>query len=183
MPDTQWVVIRSGTELGNGVEIDANASIGVAGFERGFTREDLDPWLPLGGRVQLGDSVFVGANTIVGRAQMRDTVIGAGSKIDALVYVGHGVRIGQWCRIAGQAGFSGNTVVEDDVIIGGQVGTADGTRIGKKAFVLSRSGVVSSVGEGQKVGGFPALPERQWKRQVVLLRQLPELWKKLRQRL
>lgn len=173
------VVLRSGTEIGDEVEVDSNAVLASAGFQRGFKKETLEI-NPLCGGVRIGNKAFVGALSHISKSVANETTIGEGTKIDALVYIGHGVKIGKHCRIAGQSGLSGDVKIEDEVSIGGQCGLADDVRVGKKAFIASRSGVLKNVEEGAYVVGTPAIDVKLWKRIQVLLRNLPSLWEKIK---
>ena len=78
--------------------------------------------VPQLGRVVLEDDVEIGANTTIDRGSLHDTVIGAGSRLDNLVQIGHNVRVGRGCVIVSQAGISGSTVLEDHVMVAGQAG-------------------------------------------------------------
>lgn len=173
------VVLRGGTVIRDDVEIDANAVISSSGFERGFKKGTLN-MIAMCGEVIIEDEVFVGALTNVAKPSLKETIVKEGTKIDALVYVGHGVEIGKHCRIAGQSGLSGNVKIEDEVSIGGQCGLADGVKVGKRAFIASRSGVLKDVEEGAYVVGTPAIDVKLWKRIQVLIRNLPSLWEKIR---
>ncbi|MBE0461278.1 MAG: UDP-3-O-(3-hydroxymyristoyl)glucosamine N-acyltransferase [Candidatus Aminicenantes bacterium] len=173
------VVLRGGVELGDNVEIDANASIGTTGFERGFTKDKLDI-LPLNAGVKIKKNVFIGANSIICKGTTLETIVGNGSKIDGMVYIAHGVKIGKFCRIAGQSGISGKSFIDNEVSIGGQVGIDDNIYIGKKAFIASRSGVIKKVGKNEIVAGFPSLERNKWKKIQVIIRKLPEIWEKIK---
>jgi UDP-3-O-[3-hydroxymyristoyl] glucosamine N-acyltransferase len=99
-------------------------------------------------------------------------VIGEGSKIDNLVQIGHNVSIGRHCLLAGQVGVAGSAAIGDRAILGGKVGVADHLTIGEGAVLAAGSGVMANVGPGERWGGYPALPARDWMRSVVLLRRL-----------
>ena len=172
-------VIRGGAEIGNDVEIDANVSIATTGFERGFSRDKLNI-LPLNAGVKLKNGVFVGANCIICKGTTLETVVGKGSKIDAMVYIAHGVKIGDHCRIAGQSGIAGKSMIDNEVSIGGQVGIDDNINIGKNAFIVSRSWVKKNVRMNEHVAGSPALDTKKWKKIQVIIRNLPEMWEKLK---
>jgi UDP-3-O-[3-hydroxymyristoyl] glucosamine N-acyltransferase len=103
---------------------------------------------------------------------MLDTVIGAGSRLDNLVQIGHNVRIGRLCVIVAQAGISGSTIVEDHVMIAGQAGLIGHLRIGAKARIGAQAGVMSDVAAGMEVLGSPAVAVKEFFRQVVTLRRL-----------
>jgi UDP-3-O-[3-hydroxymyristoyl] glucosamine N-acyltransferase len=103
---------------------------------------------------------------------VHDTVIGAGSRLDNLVQIGHNVRIGRGCVIVSQAGISGSTVLEDYVMLGGQAGLTGHLRIGRKARIGAQAGVMSDVPAEADVVGSPAQPLREFFRQVALLRRM-----------
>ena len=130
--------------------------LGADGF--GFVFSELQyEKFPQIGRVEIGDRVEIGANSCVDRAALGVTSIGAGTKLDNLVHVGHNCRIGRHVVIAAQTGFSGGVVVEDYAIIGGQVGIGDKARIESRAILGSGSGVLTSkiVRAGQVMWGTP----------------------------
>lgn len=70
------------------------------------------------GRVVLEDDVFVGANSVIQRGRIDQTVIGKGTMISSLCVVGHNTIIGQNCSIAIQAGISGSVRIGDRCWIG-----------------------------------------------------------------
>jgi UDP-3-O-[3-hydroxymyristoyl] glucosamine N-acyltransferase len=123
-------------------------------------------------RVIIQDNVEIGANTTIDRGQIRDTVIGEGTKIDNLVQIGHNVTIGRFCLLASQTGISGSTEVGDYVMMGGQVGISDNKKIGNGVVLAGRAGVTSDVPNNQRWGGFPARPVRDWLKAEAVLRQL-----------
>jgi UDP-3-O-[3-hydroxymyristoyl] glucosamine N-acyltransferase len=176
-------IIGSGVVLGNDCAIGANScisyaiigarvqiatgvSIGGQGF--GFVPTANGRLrIPQLGRVIIEDDVEIGANCAVDRGSTGDTVIGAGTVLDNLVQIAHNVRLGRNCVICGQVGIAGSTVVGDGVMIGGQAGISDHLHIGSGARIASKSGVIRDVKEGEAVGGYPAMPVRQWHRQTA----------------
>jgi UDP-3-O-[3-hydroxymyristoyl] glucosamine N-acyltransferase len=157
--------------LGARVYIYPGARIGQEGF--GFaTTEAGFLTVPQLGRVILEDDVEVGANSTIDRGSAQDTVIGAGSRLDNLVQIGHNVRLGRCCVIVAQAGVSGSTVLEDFVMVGGQAGLTGHLRIGRRARIGAQAGVMADVPDAAEVVGSPALPVRTFFRQVALLRRL-----------
>jgi UDP-3-O-[3-hydroxymyristoyl] glucosamine N-acyltransferase len=128
--------------------------------------------IPQLGRVIIQDDVEIGTNTTIDRGSIRDTVIGEGSKIDNLVQIGHNVLIGRHCLLAGQVGISGSVTIGDYAVLGGKVGIADHITIGEGAVFAAGSGVITDVAAGQRWGGYPAMPAREWMRGFVLLRRL-----------
>jgi len=157
--------------LGDRVYVYAGARIGQDGF--GFaTTPDGFLTVPQLGRVLLEDDVEVGANSTIDRGSARDTVIGAGSRLDNLVQIGHNVRLGRCCIVMGQAGIAGSTILEDFVVIAAQAGLTGHLRIGRKARIGAQAGVMADVGGGLDVIGSPAQPSREFFRGVVALRKL-----------
>ena len=102
----------------------------------------------------------------------RDTVIGAGSRLDNLVQIGHNVVLGRCCVIVAQVGISGSTVLEDFVRVGGQAAMAGHLRIGQGAEIGAQAGVMSNLDPGAKVLGSPAQLKRDFFRQIAMLRKM-----------
>ncbi len=157
--------------LGARVRIYPGARIGQDGF--GFATSAAGFLsVPQLGRVILEDDVEVGANATIDRGSVHDTIIGAGSRLDNLVQIGHNVRLGRCCVIVSQAGISGSTVLGDHVMVAGQAGLIGHLSIGRKARIGAQAGVMSDVADGADVVGSPAQPVRELFRQVALLRKL-----------
>ncbi len=153
--------------MGKRCQIHAGVRLGNRGF--GFT---LDPEgyldVPQLGRVIIGDEVEIGANSTVDRGAGPDTVIGAGSKIDNLVQIGHNVQIGSGCVLVAQSGVAGSSQLDDYVMLGAQGGIAGHLRIGKGAQIAAQSGVMRDVEPGASVCGAPAIPIRDFFRMVSI---------------
>ena len=157
--------------LGDRVTLYPGARIGQDGF--GFAVSDAGfVSVPQLGRVILQDDVEVGANSTIDRGSAQDTVIGAGSRLDNLVQIGHNVRLGRCCIVVAQAGVSGSTELEDFVTIAAQAGLIGHIRIGRKARVGAQAGVMSDVDAGADVIGSPAMPFREFFRNVATLKRL-----------
>ncbi|HEX2116850.1 MAG TPA: UDP-3-O-(3-hydroxymyristoyl)glucosamine N-acyltransferase [Alphaproteobacteria bacterium] len=157
--------------IGARVEIGSCCTIGGPGFgfvasAGGLLR------VPQLGRVVIEDDVKIDANCAVDRGANGDTVIGTGTVIDNLVQIGHNVRIGRHCAIAGQTGIAGSTEIGDGVLIGGQVAISDHLKIGAGARIALKSGVCRDVEPGSSVGGYPAVPVQRWHRQTATLGRL-----------
>jgi UDP-3-O-[3-hydroxymyristoyl] glucosamine N-acyltransferase len=161
----------SHTLAGARVYIYPGARVGQEGFGFAMTVQGFVT-VPQLGRVILEDDVEVGANSTIDRGSAQDTVIGAGSRLDNLVQIGHNVRLGRCCVIVAQAGISGSTVLEDFVMIGGQGGLTGHLRIGRKARIGAQAGVMADVPAGAEVVGSPSMPVREFFRQVAVLRRL-----------
>jgi UDP-3-O-[3-hydroxymyristoyl] glucosamine N-acyltransferase len=157
--------------LGARVFVYPGARIGQEGFGFAPTKAGFIT-APQLGRVVLEVDVEVGANTTIDRGATQDTVIGAGSRLDNLVQIGHNVVLGRCCVIVAQAGIAGSTVLEDFVQVGGQVAMDGHLRIGKGARIGAQSGVMWDIPPGVDVVGFPAQPKREYFRQVAALRRM-----------
>jgi UDP-3-O-[3-hydroxymyristoyl] glucosamine N-acyltransferase len=173
------VTLYPGTEIGNRVRIHSGTVIGSDGF--GYVAEAGRHLKVLQiGKVVIRDDVEIGANVTIDRGALGSTIIGRGTKIDNLVQIGHNVVTGENCLIVSQVGISGSTKLGDDVILAGQVGLAGHLKIGNRACVAAQSGVMRNIPDGEKWLWTPALPDRQAKRQMLALQQLPELLRRVR---
>ena len=168
------VVVYPGTVIGKACLIHSGVILGGDGF--GFaTRSGLHRKIPQVGRVVVEDQVEIGANTTVDRGALGETRIGAGSKIDNLVMIAHGVTIGPSCLLAGQAGIAGSTRLGKGVTFAGQAGAAGHLSIGDGSVVAAKSAVFSDIPEGSFVAGIPATDHREWKKRVAVEKRLPEM--------
>ncbi len=157
--------------IGARVRIFPGVRIGQEGFGFATTASGFLT-VPQLGRVLIEDDVEVGANTTIDRGSAHDTVIGAGSRLDNLVQIGHNVRLGRCCVIVAQAGISGSSVLEDFVMVGGQAGLTGHLRIGRRARIGAQAGIMSDVAEAADVVGSPAMPTREFFRVVATMRRL-----------
>jgi UDP-3-O-[3-hydroxymyristoyl] glucosamine N-acyltransferase len=157
--------------LGARVYVYPGARIGQEGFGFAITAEGFLS-VPQLGRVVLEDDVEVGANSTIDRGSLHDTFIGAGSRLDNLVQIGHNVRLGRGCVIVSQAGISGSTILEDHVMLGGQAGLTGHLRIGRRARIGAQAGVMADVPSGADVVGSPAQPVRAFFREIAAIRRL-----------
>jgi len=174
------VVIYARTQIGHRVAIHAGTVIGSDGYGYVFDQGRHLKMLQVG-NVIIHDDVEIGANTAIDRAALGSTVIGQGTKIDNLVHVAHNVIIGQHCLIMGQVGFAGSTRLGDYCVIASQSGISGHLKLGRQVTVGGKSGVMRDVPDGETVLGFPAVPDKQAKRQWVAIQKLPEMMLKLRQ--
>jgi UDP-3-O-[3-hydroxymyristoyl] glucosamine N-acyltransferase len=156
--------------LGARVRLFPGARVGQDGFGFAVTQQGFHS-VPQLGRVVLEDDVEVGANTTIDRGSAHDTVIGAGSRLDNLVQIGHNVRLGRCCVIVSQAGISGSTVLGDFVQVGGQAGFVGHVRIGDRARIGAQAGVTGDVEAGAEFVGSPAEPKRDFFRMYAWLRR------------
>lgn len=164
-------VTLSHAVIGERVIILPGARIGQDGFGFAVGPNGFES-VPQLGRVVLEHDVEIGANTTIDRGSVNDTVIGAGSRLDNLVQIGHNARLGRCCIVVSQAGISGSTVLEDYVTIAAQAGLIGHIRIGEKARIGAQCGVMSDVESGADVIGSPAMPFREFFRNVAVLRKL-----------
>jgi UDP-3-O-[3-hydroxymyristoyl] glucosamine N-acyltransferase len=173
------VVVREGVRIGARVTLHAGAVIGSDGFGY-LPLPDGARKIPQVGTVVLEDDVEIGANSTIDRAALGATLVGRGTKIDNLVMVGHGCRVGPHCLLAGQVGLAGSTRVGTGVMMGGQVGLAGHLEIGDGAQLAARAAVHTDVPPGAIFGGFPATEIRRWRRIVATLPSLPPALRRLR---
>lgn len=131
------------------------------------------------GRVVIEDAVEIGANCTIDRGVSADTIIGAGTKMDNLVHIGHDTVVGKNCLFAGQVGIAGATTIEDNVILWGQVGVSKTLTIGKDAVIYAQSGVKDSIPGGKVYFGSPVEDAREKMKEFVWIKRIPQLWEKV----
>jgi UDP-3-O-[3-hydroxymyristoyl] glucosamine N-acyltransferase len=173
------VSVRDGVQVGNRVILHDGVVLGSDGF--GFVRQPDGTHfkIPQNAGVVIEDDVEIGANTTIDRPAIGETRICAGTKIDNLVQIAHGVTVGRRVLFASQVGIAGSTVVEDDVVLAGQVGVAGHIRIGKAAKATAQTGIPNSIEPAELVSGYPAIPNRDWLKSSAVFRQLPALRKRV----
>ena len=169
------VSIRERVVLGHRIVVQDGAVIGADGFGFARRRDGGHEKIPQVGRVVIEDDVEIGANTTIDRPAVGETRIGAGSKIDNLVQVAHGVQVGRNVLLAAQVGIAGSTVLEDQVTLAGQVGVAGHLTIGKGTIATAQTGIPNSVDAGSFISGYPAIANREWLKASAVFRKLPEL--------
>ncbi|MDO9103909.1 MAG: UDP-3-O-(3-hydroxymyristoyl)glucosamine N-acyltransferase [Methylovulum sp.] len=174
-----YAVIYDNVIVGNNVIIHSGAIIGADGFGYKF-RNHQHIKVPQVGDVVIGDNVEIGANTCVDRGALGSTTIGAGSKIDNLVQIGHNNKIGDHVILCGQVGISGSCHIGDYAVLAGSAGIADHVTIGQGAVIMARSGVAGNVSANAHMFGSPAKDKRVAYKEQVALSKLPELLKKVK---
>jgi UDP-3-O-[3-hydroxymyristoyl] glucosamine N-acyltransferase len=172
-------VVRENCVLGDYVTLENGAIVGSDGF--GFAKNEAGQWekIPQSGPVKLGDRVDVQANACIDRATVGSTVIGDGTKIDNLVQIGHGSKVGENTLVCAQTGLAGSSVVGNNVILAGQTGIAGHCTVGDGVILTAQSAVSHDVQPGKMISGSPGFDNRVWLRAVSIFQRLPELLKRL----
>ncbi|HVZ97644.1 MAG TPA: UDP-3-O-(3-hydroxymyristoyl)glucosamine N-acyltransferase [Chitinophagaceae bacterium] len=176
------VSIYDHTVIGNHVEIHSGTVIGSDAFYLN-SKKNREVWykkMPSCGCVIIEDDVEIGANCTIDRGVSDATIIGKGSKFDNLVHIGHEVVIGKNCILAAQVGIAGGTTLGDGVILWGQVGVNKTITIGDNAVVMGQAGVTSSIEGNKMYWGTPTEEFMTKRRELVLLKRLPEIWEKVK---
>ena len=169
--------IRERVHIGNRVVVQDGAVVGSDGFGFATNPDGTHHKIPQIGAVVIEDDVEIGANATIDRPAVGETRIGAGTKIDNLVQVAHGVMIGQNVLLAAQVGIAGSTTIEDSVTLAGQVGVSGHITVGKGTIATAQTGIPNSVDPGSFISGYPAISNRDWLKSSAVFRKLPELRK------
>jgi UDP-3-O-[3-hydroxymyristoyl] glucosamine N-acyltransferase len=172
-------VVRENCILGDHVTLENGAIVGADGF--GFAKNEAGHWekIPQSGQVRLGNRVDVQANACIDRATVGETAVGDGTKVDNLVQVGHGSRIGENTLVCAQTGLAGSSVIGNNVILAGQTGVAGHCAVGDGVILTAQSAVSHDVPAGKVLSGSPGFDNRIWLRAVTIFQRLPELLKRL----
>ncbi len=174
------VVLYDDTTLGHRVIVHSHAVLGADGF--GYRVHDgKNVKMPQLCSVAVGDDVEIGAGTTIDRGTFGSTRVGAGTKIDNQVQIGHNCQIGKHNLIVSQVGIGGSCSTGDDVVMAGQVGIADHLHIGDGAMIGARAGLHRDVKPGERILGTPGRPEADAKRILLSLEKLPELVRDVRE--
>jgi UDP-3-O-[3-hydroxymyristoyl] glucosamine N-acyltransferase len=175
------VVIMDHCTIGDNVIIQAGSIIGSDAFyyNKKTNRNVHYKKMTSCGRVLIENDVEVGANCTIDRGVSGDTVIGAGTKLDNMVHIGHDTIVGKNCLFAAQVAIAGATTIEDGVILWGQVGVNKTLTIGKGAEVYAQSGVGSTLEAGKKYFGSPVEDAMSKKKDLVWVKRIPLLWEKV----
>lgn len=175
------VTILDHCVIGDDVIIQAGSVIGSDAFYYNKkTNRDIHYKKMLScGRVVIENGVEIGAGCTIDRGVSGDTLIGAGTKIDNMVHIGHDTTVGKNCLFAAQVGIAGATIIEDNVILWGQVGVSKTLTIGKNAVVMAQSGVPSSLDGDEAYFGSPAVNAKEKMKELVWIKRIPQLWEKV----
>jgi UDP-3-O-[3-hydroxymyristoyl] glucosamine N-acyltransferase len=172
------VTCHAGTWLGRRVVVHSGVRLGGDGFGYVF-RDGAHAKIPHVGRCIIEDDVEIGSNSTIDRGSVDDTRVGAGTKIDNLVQLGHNVQVGRLCLIMSQVGIAGSSRVEDGAILAGQVGVGGHVTIGRGARLAGQAGVFGDVPAGESWSGYPARPHRESLRASAALLRLPQLLRRI----
>jgi len=172
-------VVYDGCALGDRVTVHAGAVVGADGFD--FAKHDgVHHKVAQAGNVVIEDDVEIGANSCIDRAIVGSTFIGRGTKIDDMVMIGHGVRIGAGSIVVAQVGIAGGVTIGPNSTIAGQVGIAGHLTLGEGVTIAAKSGVISDIPDGAAVMGQPAMPASHGRRVYSIFTQLPELLERIK---
>lgn len=174
-------VVREFCRLGHRVILQNGVVIGGDGF--GFAKQKDGAWHKMvqAGPTVLEDDVEVQSNSCIDRATIGETRIGRGAKIDDLVLVGHGTRIGSNTLLCGQVGLAGSTKVGNDCILAGQVGSGGHITIGDRTLLTAQSGIPHDLAGDKHYSGSPCVEHKQWLKNAAALNRMPELQKRVRE--
>lgn len=192
------VNIGDRVQVGNDVILHHGVSLGADGFS--FVTENPDNIeqarkdgeiketnakhvifkIPSIGAVVIGNNVEIGANTTIDRGTIENTTIGDNTKIDDLVMIGHNCKVGEGCLIVSQVGIAGSCVIGDRVVIAGQAGLADHIEIGSDSIVTAKAGVTKSFPEKSIIIGIPAMPRKDFIKQLKTMKDAQEIFAKFR---
>jgi UDP-3-O-[3-hydroxymyristoyl] glucosamine N-acyltransferase len=167
-------VIYEDCVLGDRVIVHANATLGGDGF--GYsTHRGVHHKIPQVGNVVIEDDVEIGPQCAIDRASMGSTVIGKGTKLNSLVAIGHGVKVGPYGMIVAQVGVAGSVTIGHHATLAGQVGVAGHLKLGDNIVVAARSGVMNDIPDQTIMLGEPAMPASRARRVYSVFLQLPEM--------
>ena len=173
-------VVREHCRIGDRVILQNGAVVGADGF--GFAPKADGTYYKIvqSGIAVLEDDVEVGAHACVDRATVGETRVGRGTKIDNLVQIGHGCQVGKDTVLASQVGLAGTTRVGNRVKLGGQVGVSQHLTIGDGVVAVPQTGIARSVEAGKMISGSPEMDISLWKKNYLLMRDFPDLVRKIR---
>ncbi|MGE3275304.1 MAG: UDP-3-O-(3-hydroxymyristoyl)glucosamine N-acyltransferase [Vicinamibacterales bacterium] len=173
------VSIHDRCQLGARVVLKDGAVIGSEGFGFATRADGTHERIPQTAAVVLEDDVEVGANACVDRPAVGETRVASGTKIDNLVQLAHGVRVGRNAFLAAQVGVAGSTVIGDAVMLGGQVGVTGHVTVGDRVKMSAKTGVTGNVPDDAFLSGYPSMDNLEWRKAFAVVRKLPELRRRL----
>ena len=177
------VNIGDRVKIGNDVILHHGVSLGADGFseiKEGSQTKHVIFKIPSIGSVEIGNNVEIGANTTIDRGTIENTTIGDDTKIDDQVMIGHNCKIGKGCLLISQVGIAGSCVIGDRVVIAGQAGLADHIQIGSDTIIAAKAGVTKSFPERSIVVGIPAVPRKEFIKQLKTMKDAQEIIAKFR---
>ena len=174
------VSVRERSVIGARVVIQDGAVVGSDGY--GFVTDagGVHHKIPQQSIVVIEDDVEIGANTTIDRPAVGETHIGRGTKIDNLVQIAHGVKVGRHVLLVSQVGVAGSSVIGDHVVLAGQVGVAGHVTIGERVRATAQTGIANSIEPGALVSGYPAIDNRDWLKSAAVFRHLPEMRRRVK---
>ncbi|HEX6323967.1 MAG TPA: UDP-3-O-(3-hydroxymyristoyl)glucosamine N-acyltransferase [Vicinamibacterales bacterium] len=175
------VSIRARVTLGHRVVMQDFAVAGSEGFGYARREDGTHEHIPQTGAVVIEDDVEIGALTAIDRPAVGETRIAAGTKIDNLVQIAHGVRVGRNVLLAAQVGIAGSTRIEDNVALGGQVGVTGHVTVGAGVQAAAKTGVTGDIKAGTVIAGYPSDEIQSWRKSHAALRRMPQLRERIRE--
>ncbi|MGE0040573.1 MAG: UDP-3-O-(3-hydroxymyristoyl)glucosamine N-acyltransferase [Vicinamibacterales bacterium] len=173
------VSIHDRCQLGARVVLKDGAVIGSEGFGFATRADGTHERIPQTAPVVLEDDVEVGANSCIDRPAVGETRVRAGTKIDNLVQIAHGVRVGTNAFLAAQVGVAGSSVIGDSVMLGGQVGVTGHVVVGDRVKMSAKTGVTGNVPDDAFLSGYPSMDNLEWRKAFAVVRKLPEFRRRL----
>lgn len=172
-------VVREFCVLGDHVTLENGVIVGADGF--GFAKDNSGQWqkIPQSGPVRIGSNVDIQANACIDRATVGETEIADGAKIDNLVQIGHGSKVGKNTLVCAQAGLAGSSIIGSNAILAGQAGVAGHCTLGDGVILTAQSGVSHDVPAGKMLSGSPAFDNRSWLRAMAVLERLPDMFRRI----
>jgi UDP-3-O-[3-hydroxymyristoyl] glucosamine N-acyltransferase len=171
--------IRERVVIGARVVVQDGAVVGSDGFGFAQREDGSHEKIPQVATVVIEDDVEIGANTTIDRPAVGETRIHAGTKIDNLVQIAHGVIVGEHSLLAAQVGIAGSTVVGDHAMLGGQVGVTGHVTIGARVKASAKTGITGSVPADSFITGYPHMENLEWRKAYAVFRRLPDMRKQL----
>jgi UDP-3-O-[3-hydroxymyristoyl] glucosamine N-acyltransferase len=175
------VTIMDNCSIGNNVVIQSGTVIGSDAFYYN-TKKNRDMWykkMPSCGTVVIEDDVEIGAGCMIDRGVTHDTRIGAGSKLDNMIHIGHDTVLGKNCLMAAQSAIAGMTTLKDGVTVWGGCVINKTLTIGENAVLLARTGVGGDLEGNKTYWGAPAQEAGVIKRELIWIKRIPALWDKV----